>query len=798
MINYHKKIIFLNNKINIKFNKKYKKYILFINDYVIYPGVILPINIINKNLINLIYNKIFLKKKLLCLFVKKNIFNININKNIYNLGILVKILKIYKMFDDSIILILQGLYKCKINNINKLNKIKIYDNILYKFNIKFFKENKIKLKNKIYFSYLNLLKKESIKLIIYNKYNNINNLIYIIKNIENISLLIYFLLLYLKIDLKYKYLILKEKKYYKKSNILLKFIKFEIYKFNIINEINEKIKKKIKKHQIKYYLNQQIKLLNKKLGNNNNNKDINNLIKKKKKKKLSKNAVIKYNEEIEKLKNTNINLPEYNIIKNYLDFLLKLPWKIYSNKLYNIKLAKKILNKNHFGLKKVKNRILEYLSILKLNKNKKSPILCFVGPPGVGKTTLVKSISKVLLRKYVKISLGGIYDESEIRGHRKTYIGAMPGRILQLLSKVGISNPIFLLDEIDKISIRGYNGNISSALLEVLDPEQNKYFYDNYLELEFDLSKIFFIATANDITNINYTLLDRMEVININGYTIEEKVKIVKKFIFNKLIIKNGLKKYNFKQLKKKYIRYIILNYTNESGIRNLERKLDKIIRYIAKNLVINKKLIKKINKKIIYKILGPNNNINKYQKINTYGVSIGLAWTGFGGDIIYIESKLLKKGKGNISITGNLGKIMKESIIIALKYIRYNYKKYNIKLKYFYNYDIHIHVPEGSIPKDGPSAGIAIFTSLISSYTKKKIKNFLAMTGEITLRGKVLPVGGIKEKLLAAKRYNINKVILSKYNKNNVKFINKKYFKNITFYYINKIDDIINIIFSN
>ncbi|WGH25181.1 MAG: endopeptidase La [Candidatus Shikimatogenerans bostrichidophilus] len=794
MINHHSKIIILKPNYTIKKNVEFVLDILLINNYILFPGIILPINIIKKKVIHYIYYNIYKKNKCLGLLNVKNIYKKNYDiYNIYKIGIITNIIKIFKMPDYSITIILQGLQRFKIKE-KKI--IQIYKNILYKSKVLTLKEKKFLSKKKEYYGYLNTLKRISIKIINFNNYIN-KDIIYTINYINNISLLIFLILIHFKFDTKKNQIILKENSIKKRCKILLKFLLFEVKKNEISNEIQNKVKNDISKQQIEYFLNQQIKAIQEKLGYNSNY-EINNLIKiyKKKRGKLSIDAKKKFNYELLRLKKINSQIPEYSIIKNYLDFLLNLPWKKYTKDNFNFKKAINILNKNHYGLSKIKNRILEFLSVLKLKNYIKSPILCFMGPPGVGKTSLGKSISKVLSRKYIRISLGGIHDESEIRGHRKTYIGAMPGRILQFINKVGTSNPVFVLDEIDKIGIGGYNGDPASAMLEVLDPEQNKSFYDNFLEIGYDLSKILFIATANDLNNINNALLDRMEIINISGYTIEEKIEITKKFLLPKLIKKNGLKIKNNFNIKRKYIKKIIINYTYESGIRNLERCIDKIFRYIAKNIVMHNKYITNINNKLIYKILGPNYSINKYEKIENPGVSIGLAWTGMGGDIIYIESRLLEKGKGNVSITGNVGKIMKESIIIAIKYIRSNYKKFKIDINLFSTYDIHIHVPEGAIPKDGPSAGVAILTSLISTYTNIKLRNNIAMTGEITLRGKVLPVGGIKEKILAAKRSYIKYIILPKKNKKNVKAINNKYLIGLKFYFINSMDKIINIAF--
>ncbi|WGH26624.1 MAG: endopeptidase La [Candidatus Shikimatogenerans bostrichidophilus] len=759
-------------------------YILPIKNIILFPGLILPIIISKKKNIKLIKN-IYKKKKKIGIITKKN------KKKIYNIGTIAYIIKIFKMPNNNLTVILQGKIRFKVIKLF-FKKKKFYSKIRIL--------NYFFLKKKYFIPILELIKKISKKIL--NK--DIINFNLNIKNINNIIFLIYFLSININISIKKKQYILKENNIIKKTLNLLKYLNIEYKRIKIKKKIQKKIQKKIKLQQKKYFLKKQINILQKELKINNNLKEINLLIKKSLKKKWSNEAKKKFNIEILNLKNINNKFYEYYLLKNYILFLLNLPWYKYTKNNFNFKRAIKILNKNHYGLKKIKNRILEYLTILKFKKNIKAPILCFLGPPGVGKTSLGKSISKVLCRKYIRMSLGGIHDESIIRGHRKTYIGAMPGRILQLIKKAGISNPVFILDEIDKISnINNFNGNPLAAMLEILDPEQNKYFYDNYLEIDYDLSKVFFIATANNINNIDKALLDRMEIININGYTIEEKIKIVENILLPKILKKYGLNNNKKKLiLKKKNIEKIIINYTFESGIRSLERCLLKIIYYIIKNIVIYKKYINNINIKLIEKVLGySNKNKFKLKKIKIPGISIGLAWTNLGGDIIYIESILLKSNiknnGGNLNITGNIGKIMKESAIIAFKYIKSNYKILNINFNIFRKYDIHLHVPEGSIPKDGPSAGISILISLISLFKNKKIKSFLAMTGEITLKGEILEVGGIKEKILAAKRYSIKKIILPYNNKKNILYFKKKDLLGLKFNYVKNIKEVIKLSFN-
>jgi ATP-dependent Lon protease len=491
----------------------------------------------------------------------------------------------------------------------------------------------------------------------------------------------------------------------------------------------------------------------------------------------------------------NPQVAEYSIQRNYLDTYLDLPWNEFSKDNFDLKRSNKILDRDHYGLKDVKKRIIEHIAVLKLRNDMKSPILCFNGPPGVGKTSLGKSIAEALGREYVRISLGGLRDESEIRGHRKTYIGAMPGRIIQSLKKAKTSNPVFVLDEIDKLSV-GNQGDPSSAMLEVLDPEQNTSFYDNFIESGFDLSKVMFIATSNNIANVQPALRDRMEIVHVSGYTIEEKYNIAKKHLIPKQIEEHGLSK-NIVKINKQSCEKIIDGYTRESGVRGLEKQIAKIIRNVAKCIAMQEEYSSDLNLEDIYKILGVSISKDQYENNEVAGVVTGLAWTQFGGDILFIESAL-SKGKGNLSITGNLGKVMKESATIALEYIKSNADDLLIKPETLTKHNIHIHVPEGATPKDGPSAGITMLTSLVSLLTQKRVKSKLAMTGEITLRGKVLPVGGIKEKILAAKRAKIKEIILCKDNKKNIDEIDSSYLKGLTFHYVSSMKQVLDIAITN
>tara|TARA_B100000959_G_scaffold276640_1_gene331686 strand:- start:590 stop:2422 length:1833 start_codon:yes stop_codon:yes gene_type:complete len=572
----------------------------------------------------------------------------------------------------------------------------------------------------------------------------------------------------------------------------LKYMNIEIKKLEIRNDIQSKVQTDLNQQQREYFLHQQMKTIQEELGGVSHDTEIEDMKKRASKKKWNNETKLHFNKEIGKLQRMNPQVAEYSVQRNYLDLLLDLPWNSYSKDKFDLIKARKILDRDHFGLDDVKKRIIEYLAVLKIRNDMKSPILCLYGPPGVGKTSLGKSIAEAIGRKYVRISLGGLRDEAEIRGHRKTYIGAMPGRIIQNIKKANTSNPVFVLDEIDKIASSNI-GDPSSAMLEVLDPEQNKEFYDNYLELGYDLSKVMFIATSNNLSSIQPALLDRMEVINVSGYTTEEKIQIGKKFLLPKQLKEHGLKSKDLK-ISNSVLEKITEGYTRESGVRGLEKQIAKLVRNCAKNIATDTKYEQKLSFEEMSKILGsPKLERDKYENNDIAGVVTGLAWTSVGGDILFIES-ILSKGKGKLSITGNLGKVMSESAKIALEYIKSNAYKFNLSSDMFEKYNVHIHVPEGATPKDGPSAGIAMLTSLVSLYTQNKIKSKIAMTGEITLRGKVLPVGGIKEKILAAKRAKIKEIILSKQNERDINEIKKEYLKGLKFHYVTEMSEVIDI----
>lgn len=555
-------------------------------------------------------------------------------------------------------------------------------------------------------------------------------------------------------------------------------------------EIHERVSLEMDKSQKEFYLNHQLKEIQEELGGNTE-EIAEKLIAKFESKNANDEVRECFFQELDRLKRINANSPDYSVQRNYLDFFVSLPWNVFSKDNFDIPKANKILNRDHFGLDDIKKRILEQLAVLKLKNNMKSPILCFYGPPGVGKTSLGKSIADALGRKYVRISLGGVHDESEIRGHRKTYIGAMSGRILKAIAKSGTSNPVLVLDEIDKLG-SGHQGNPSAALLEVLDPEQNHSFQDNFLELGYDLSKVMFIATANSLSSIERPLLDRMEIIELSGYTLEEKVQIAKKYLHKKQLEANGLEAKAF-ELGPKELQHIIEAHTSESGVRGLEKSIAKVCRWVAYQLAMNKEYVKKINNQQLDEILGVPRYKSKAEKIETTGVVTGLAWTSVGGDILMLES-VLSKGKGTISFTGNLGTVMKESITIAFEFIKAKHESLGISLEKLQESNLHLHVPEGATPKDGPSAGIGMLTSMVSTLIGKKVKSHLAMTGEITLRGKVLPVGGIKEKLLAAIRAGITTVILCQENEKDVLEINSDFLKNLNICYVSQMSEVIDL----
>jgi ATP-dependent Lon protease len=611
-----------------------------------------------------------------------------------------------------------------------------------------------------------------------------------LKNIDNFSFLIHFIASNLETKLSEKQGLLEESDVKARTHRLIELLQSDLQMAELKNEITSKTRGEIDKQQREYFLQQQLKSIKEELGSENNDREIKELLKRSENKKWPENALEAFKKGIERLERMHPQAPDYSVVYNHLDLMLDLPWEEYTEDKYDLKKALKVLDKDHYGMEKIKERILEYLAVLKLKGDLKSPILCFVGPPGIGKTSLGQSIAHAINRKYARLSLGGLHDESELRGHRKTYIGAMPGRIIQNLRKVKTSNPVFILDEIDKMG-NDFRGDPGSALLEILDPEQNHTFYDNYLELEYDLSKVLFIATANNLNEIQPALRDRLEIIELSGYSLEEKVEIAKRHLLPKQKAANGLVKVPLK-FSAKILEYIIQNYTRESGVRELDRQLAAVMRFIAKKVAMEEEVPNDMTEAVIKGAFGnPRYSREKYLNNLPAGVAVGLAWTYVGGEILFIESEI-SKGNGHLTLTGNLGDVMKESASTALSYLKAHAEEYKINPDIFGEKNVHIHVPEGAVPKDGPSAGITMLSTLTSIFTGRKLKPYLAMTGEITLRGLVLPVGGIKEKVLAAKRAGIKEIILCEQNRKDVEEINPAFIKGLKFHYVSEMKEVL------
>ena len=757
--------------------------ILPLTNTVLFPGVVIPINAGRDKSIKLI-NDANKSNKLIGVVAQKDIKIENPSiENIFNIGTVAKILRVLKMPDGNTTVIIQGKKRFKIKSVVKTDPY-------IQATINSITDKNQKKSNSKFTATIDAIKDIALKIIKENP-NIPSEASFAIKNIHSSAFLINFVCSNMNITVKDKQDLLSSLNIENRALKCLKFLNVEYEKLALKNDIQSKVRNDLDQQQREYYLQQQMKTIQEELGENSYQEDIQELINKAKDKNWNQDIKSHFEKELSKLKRMNSQVAEYSVQRNYLDLIVDLPWENYSEDNFDLDKAQKILDRDHFGLDDVKKRIIEYLAVLKLRSDMKSPILCLYGPPGVGKTSLGKSIAKSINREYVRVSLGGLRDEAEIRGHRKTYIGAMPGRIIQSIRKSGTSNPVFVLDEIDKIS-SGAQGDPSSALLELLDPEQNNSFHDNFLEVGYDLSKVMFIATANNLSSMHPALLDRMELINVSGYTTEEKASIASRFLIKKQLKEHGMKLNEFK-ISSNVLKHIISDYTRESGVRNLEKQIAKLIRNRAKNIVSNSKLNNSKDEGFLKDVLGPKKFFrDKYENNTVAGVVTGLAWTSVGGEILFIESSI-SEGKGNLSITGNLGKIMKESAIIALEYIKSNQNELGIEKELDYSkYNIHIHVPEGATPKDGPSAGITILTSLVSLFTQKRVKKNIAMTGEITLRGKVLPVGGIKEKILAAKRANIKEIILSSYNKKDIQEINPKYLKGLKFIYVDSMKDVI------
>ncbi len=757
--------------------------ILTLRNNILLPGVVIPISVGRDQSIKLIeaVNK---KNKLLGVVAQINPeIEVPKSDDIYKVGTVAEIKRIIKMPDGNLTVIIQGIKRFRIEVIIQEEPfITALIETLPDANPKSDKEMDAVVES---------IKELAITAIKLNQ-NIPSEATFAIENITSPVFLVNFITSNLETEVAKKQQLLETDDFKERALGLLQLLDQEVQRLELKNDIKSKTRKVLDKQSREYFLHQEMRTIQEELGDIGPLQEIEELKKKAETKKWQEPVKKHFDKELQRLKRMNPQAPDFSIQRNYLELMLDLPWDEISEDKLDLKHAQEILDRDHFGLEDVKKRIIEYLAVLKIKNDMKSPILCLYGPPGVGKTSLGKSIAEAVGRKYVRMSLGGMKDESEIRGHRKTYIGAMPGRIIQSIKKAGTSNPVFILDEIDKLG-SSHRGDPSSAMLEVLDPEQNNEFYDNFLEIGYDLSRVMFIATANYFYDIPWALRDRMEIIPISGYTIEEKIEIAKRHLLPKQLKAHGLKEKDLK-LGKKQLKKIIESYTRESGVRGLDKMIAKVVRNVAKSIAMEEEYHKKPSLKEIEKILGkPKFNISEYENNKVPGVVTGLAWTRVGGDILFIES-ILAKGKGQLHLTGNLGQVMKESAQIALAYIKAKSKQFGINPEMFEQYQIHVHVPEGATPKDGPSAGITMLTSMVSAFTGRKVKPNLAMTGEITLRGKVLPVGGIKEKILAAKRAKIKEIILSEQNRKDVLEINPEYIKGLRFHYVKKMEEVIDI----
>ena len=756
--------------------------ILPLRNTVLFPGVVLPITVGRDKSIKAV-NDAYKKDKLIGVLAQKDAQVEEPGPNdLCNIGTVAKIVKLIKMPDGGTTMIIQGKKRFEMTQM-------VQEDPYFVAAIRLLEESNDQQDD--FPAYISTIKDLATKIIQLSP-NIPTEASILLKNIENPSFLIHFVSSNLNSELQEKQILLETNELVERAEKLIHILQRELQFAELKDKVASKTRTEIDKQQREYFLQQQLKSIKDELGGDNNDREVAEMRKKGELKKWPESAKQLFQSGIEKLERMHSSTPDYSVVYNHLDLMLSLPWEEYTEDNFDLKQAKKVLDLEHFGMQKIKNRILEYLAVLKLKGDMKSPILCFVGPPGIGKTSLGKSIANAIGRKYVRVSLGGLHDESEIRGHRKTYIGAMPGRILQNIKKANTSNPVMILDEIDKVG-KDFRGDPSSALLEVLDPEQNNSFYDNYLELEYDLSKVLFIATANDLQSIQPALRDRLEIIDLSGYAVEEKVEIAKRHLIPRQKEAHGLGKVKL-QVPDAVIQKLIESYTRESGVRELDRQLASLMRYHAKEYAMKGKIKSAVRAADLEKMIGPARYSNDiYKTVHMPGVAVGLAWTYVGGDILFIET-VLSEGKGDLKLTGNLGNIMKESASTALTYLQANAKKYQIDPELFSKSTAHIHVPEGAVPKDGPSAGITMLTCLASAFTKRKVRPYLAMTGEITLRGQVLPVGGIKEKVLAAKRAGIKEIILCAQNEKDVKEIDPEFIQNIEFHYVKQMNQVLDL----
>ena len=755
--------------------------LLPLRNMVLFPGVVIPITVGRDKSINLVKdaNK---KDKTIGVIAQKDQEDEDPGIDQLNeVGTVARIIKQLRMPDGSTTIIIQGRKRFKLKKI-------VQTDPYFKAVVESFNDTKPKKNDKRFNALVDSVKDLALN-IIKQSPNIPSEASIAIRNIDSDSFLINFISSNMNADVHEKQMLLETASIHDRATLALGILTKELQMLEMKNEIQSKVKTDLDQQQREFFLHQQMKTIQEELGGNPMDEEIKEFKERAEKKKWGKEVKETFEKELDKLQRMNPASAEYSVQNNYIDVLLDLPWNEYTKDNFDLKRAKRILDRDHYGLDKVKERILEHLAVLKLKGDMKSPIICLVGPPGVGKTSLGKSIAEALDRKYTRMSLGGLRDEAEIRGHRKTYIGAMPGRVIQNLKKAKSSNPVFVLDEIDKVGT-DYHGDPSFALLEVLDPEQNSTFYDNFVELEFDLSKVMFIATANTIATVHPALQDRLEIIEVSGYTVEEKMEIAKRHLIPKQVKEHGIKKGDV-IFRKKVLESIVDEHTRESGVRSLEKKIAKVIRQIAKRIAMEEKYSPEITIKDLQKYLGPGHSKDKYQGNDVAGVVTGLAWTAFGGEILFVEASLTK-GKGKLTLTGNLGEVMKESAIIALEYLKAHSGQLGLKPEIFEKWNVHIHVPEGATPKDGPSAGVAMLTALASVFTQRKLKRQLAMTGEITLRGRVLAVGGIKEKVLAAKRANIKTIILSEENRKDIEEISRKYLSGLKFHFVKEMIEVV------
>jgi ATP-dependent Lon protease len=760
--------------------------LLPLRNTVLFPGVVLPITVGRDKSIKAV-NDAYKTDKLIGVVAQKdsNIEDPTVS-DLEDIGTVARIVKLIKMPDGGTTIIIQGKKRFKLAAITA-------EDPYFKALVEQLIEEEAP-KGQDFAAYVSNIKDLAAQIIQLSP-NIPSEASIILKNIENPSFLIHFISSNLNTELNEKQKLLELNHVQARADLLMQLLQRELQFAELKNKVTNKTKMELDKQQREYFLQQQMKSIREELGGDSNEREIKEMQKKAEAKKWPQAARDLFQKGVERLERMHPSTPDYSVVYNHLDLLLDLPWHSYTEDFYDLKKAKKVLDHDHYGMDKVKERILEYLAVLKLKGDMKSPILCFVGPPGIGKTSLGRSIANAIGRKYVRISLGGLHDESEIRGHRKTYIGAMPGRIVQSLRKIKSSNPVIILDEVDKVG-KDFRGDPSNALLEVLDPEQNHTFYDNYLELEYDLSKVLFIATANDINNIQPALRDRLEIIDLSGYAVEEKIQIAKRHLIPKQKDAHGLKNLRFK-IGDKVLEKIIQDYTRESGVRELDRQLASIMRYEAKEYAMKGRMKSLLTSVEVEKILGKQRYSNELYKVaNLAGVAVGLAWTYVGGDILFVEASL-SEGKGDLKLTGNLGNVMKESASTAYTYLQSNARKLNIGPKLFDNKVLHVHVPEGAVPKDGPSAGVTMLTAIASAYTGKKVRPYLAMTGEITLRGQVLPVGGIKEKVLAAKRAGLKELILCWQNEKDIAEIDSTYIKGLKFHFVKTMQQVLDLALS-